>query len=89
MAWFTISTGAANAATAGTTTGVQPATTTARTAVLGMSPDDSDDLTVVIEGHDGKFIVLRSADDAEDSPDYKRVLTASSVQRAQEWIDEQ
>jgi DNA-directed RNA polymerase subunit RPC12/RpoP len=54
-----------------------------------MSPDDSDDLTVVIEDDDGKFIVLRSADDAEHSPDYKRVFTASSVQRAQEWIDEQ
>jgi hypothetical protein len=54
-----------------------------------MSPDESDDLTVVIEEHDGKFIVLRSADDPEDAPEYQRVFTTNSAPRAQEWIDEQ
>jgi hypothetical protein len=54
-----------------------------------MSPEESEDLTVVIEELDGEFIVVRSADDAEDSPDYQRVFTTKSVQRAQKWIDEQ
>jgi DNA-directed RNA polymerase subunit RPC12/RpoP len=54
-----------------------------------MSPCDSDDLTYLIKEDDGEFVVLRSADDAEDSPRYQRVFRTNSKQTAQEWIDEQ
>jgi DNA-directed RNA polymerase subunit RPC12/RpoP len=40
-----------------------------------MSPYDSDDLTWLIEGPDdeGVYTVMRSPDDAEDSPNYRCV----------------
>jgi DNA-directed RNA polymerase subunit RPC12/RpoP len=56
-----------------------------------MSPCDSDDLSVTVEGPDdeGNYTVMRSADDAEDSPDYQSVFRTNSKEEAQRWIDEQ
>ena len=56
-----------------------------------MSPCDSDDLSVIVEGPDdeGVYTVMRSDDDAEDSPDYQRVFRTNSKERAQEWIAEE
>jgi hypothetical protein len=53
-----------------------------------MSPCESDDLTYLIEEGDDQVVVMRSADDAEDSRDYQRVFTTNSKQRAQKWVDE-
>jgi hypothetical protein len=38
-----------------------------------MSPHESDDLTEVVEERDGKFIALRSPENAEDTADYKEI----------------
>jgi hypothetical protein len=38
-----------------------------------MSPHESDDLTEIVDEQDGRFVALRSRDDAEDSPDYEEV----------------
>ena len=56
-----------------------------------MSPCDSDDLSVIVEGpdDDGVYTVMRSDDDAEHSPDYQCVFKTNSKERAQEWINEQ
>jgi DNA-directed RNA polymerase subunit RPC12/RpoP len=56
-----------------------------------MSLYDSDDLSVIVEGPDDKgvYTVMRSADDAEDSPDYQCVFRTNTKERAQQWIDEQ
>jgi hypothetical protein len=38
-----------------------------------MSPDESDDLTEIVEERDGKYIALRSPESAGDAPDYQEV----------------
>jgi hypothetical protein len=38
-----------------------------------MSPDESDDLTEIVEERDGKFIALRSPESAGDAPDYQEI----------------
>ena len=38
-----------------------------------MSPRNSDNLTEIVDERDGRFVALRSRDDAEDSPDYEEV----------------
>jgi hypothetical protein len=38
-----------------------------------MSPDESEDLTVVIEKADSEFVVLESPDTAEHNPDYREL----------------
>ena len=55
-----------------------------------MSPFESDDLSWLVEGPDdeGVYTVMRSADDAEDDPNYQVVFTTSSQEKAQDWIDE-
>ena len=55
-----------------------------------MSPCDSDDLTVIVDGpdEDGVYVVLKSADDAEDSPNYRCVFRTNSKERALEWDDQ-
>jgi hypothetical protein len=42
-----------------------------------MSPYESDDLTEIVEERDTKFVVLRSPDRAEDTPDYELVAVLS------------
>jgi DNA-directed RNA polymerase subunit RPC12/RpoP len=44
-----------------------------------MSPHDSDDLTEIVGERDGRFVALRSRDDAEDSPDYEEVAFLCDV----------
>ena len=38
-----------------------------------MCPDNSENLTVVIEGRDGDYFILQSSDEAEHDPDYKDI----------------
>jgi hypothetical protein len=38
-----------------------------------MSPHDSNDLTEVIENESNTFVVLRSAESAEHTPDYRKL----------------
>jgi len=38
-----------------------------------MSPCKSDELTEIVDEQDGRFVALRSRDDAEDSPDYEEI----------------
>jgi DNA-directed RNA polymerase subunit RPC12/RpoP len=49
-----------------------------------ISPCDSDGLSVIVEGPDDEdfYTVMRSADNADDSPDYQRIFTTNSKQRA-------
>jgi hypothetical protein len=48
-----------------------------------MSPYESDDLTDVIETDAGGFVLLRSPDTAEHTPDYYEVGTFSTRQEAE------
>jgi hypothetical protein len=51
-----------------------------------MSPYESDDLTEVIRPGDGGFVVLRSPDTAEHSPDYCEVGTFSTRAQAEAYL---
>ena len=44
----------------------------------------------LVEGPDeeGIYTVMRSPDDAEDSPNYRCVLKTNSKERALKWVDE-
>jgi hypothetical protein len=44
-----------------------------------MSPHESDDLTEIVDERDGRFVALRSRDDAEDSPIYEEVAFLCDV----------
>ena len=51
-----------------------------------MSPEASDDLTVVLDGKlDGQFAVLRSPDTAEHKPDYEEVALFPTRAEAEAW----
>lgn len=47
-----------------------------------MSPLNSDDLTEIVDERGGKFVALRSREDAEDSPDYEEVAILCDVPRS-------
>jgi hypothetical protein len=51
-----------------------------------MSPEDSDDLSEIIEERGGAFVVLRSPDTAEHLPDYEEVATFSTYQQAKAFL---
>jgi hypothetical protein len=51
-----------------------------------MSPDESDDLSVVIAAGDQGFIVWRSPASAERSPDYQPVGRFPTVGAAESFI---
>lgn len=51
-----------------------------------MSPYDSDDRTLIIEDYNGRFVVLRSADAAEDSPEYREVAEFRTLKRAEAFV---
>jgi len=47
-----------------------------------MSPDRSDDLTHAVEKRNGEFVVLRSAETAEHTPDYYEVRSFRTEREA-------
>ncbi len=51
-----------------------------------MSPYKSDDLTEIIKSHGGTFVVLRSPDTAEHTPDYCEITTFSTHAQAQAYL---
>ena len=52
-----------------------------------MSPYESDDLTGVINERHGMFLVLRSADTAEDMPNYEEVAKFPTVDEAKTYLE--
>jgi hypothetical protein len=52
-----------------------------------MSPFNSDDLTNVIRQRDGRFLVLRSPDTAEDAPSYKEIASFKVREHAEEFVE--
>jgi predicted nucleic acid-binding Zn-ribbon protein len=52
-----------------------------------MSPDDSDDLTGIIEREKWAFVVLWSSDAAEHSPEYEEVARFRSEKLAKAYLD--
>lgn len=51
-----------------------------------MSPDQSDDLTDVIEKRGSGYVVLRSPETAEDSPDYCELGSFPTREAAEHWL---
>jgi hypothetical protein len=51
-----------------------------------MSPDKSIDLTEIIEEYEGKFLVYRSPDSAEDSAEYELIAECDTRQAAEEVL---
>ena len=51
-----------------------------------MSPSESDDLTHVIEQRGDRFVVLRSPDAAEHSPDYFEMASFTTRQEAEHYL---
>lgn len=51
-----------------------------------MTPYDSDDLTEVIEQREGKYVVLRSPDLAEDKPEYKEIDRFDTLKSASAYL---
>ena len=51
-----------------------------------MSPYESDDLTEIIEEHEGKFIVLRSPDTAEHASSYDEIASFSTMEEAEAYL---
>ncbi len=52
-----------------------------------MSPDDSDDLTGIVERERRMFVVLWSPDSAEDSPSYEEVARFRSEKLANAYLE--
>jgi hypothetical protein len=53
-----------------------------------MSPDDSDDLTEMIARRGEEFVVLRSPDTAECTPDYREVAVFPTFEAAEASLDD-
>ena len=51
-----------------------------------MSLYESEDLTEIIDKKDGAFVVMRSADTAEDSPKYEEIARFPTLQRAEDYL---
>jgi hypothetical protein len=51
-----------------------------------MSPDDSDNLTYVIERRAGMYVVLWSPETAEHSPDYRELASFPTRQEVRRWL---
>jgi DNA-directed RNA polymerase subunit RPC12/RpoP len=52
-----------------------------------MSPYDSDDLTEIIESRDEAFVVLRSPEAAEHTPDYEEIAKFSTLTEAEAYLE--
>jgi hypothetical protein len=51
-----------------------------------MSPDDSDDLTEVIQKCGAEYVVLWSPETAEHCPDYRKLGSFKTEIEAQRWL---
>lgn len=51
-----------------------------------MSPHQSDDLTAVVEKSGRWFLVLRSPESAEESPDYEQVASFRTLKQAKAYL---
>jgi len=51
-----------------------------------MTPYDSVDLTEFVEESEGQFLVFRSPDTAEDSPDYELIAECPTLEAAEEVL---
>lgn len=51
-----------------------------------MSPYDSNDLTEIVVVHEERFLVLRSPDSAETSPEYVEVAKFSTPEQAVAYL---
>jgi hypothetical protein len=51
-----------------------------------MTPFKSEDLTELIVEEKGRFVVLRSSDEAEDDPDYQELGRFSTRDDAREFL---
>jgi hypothetical protein len=51
-----------------------------------MSPDQSDDLTHMLEQRANRFVVLRSVESADDTPDYEIVARFPSRELAEAYL---
>jgi hypothetical protein len=51
-----------------------------------VSPSNSDDLTEVIESRESTFVVLRSPDSAEHTPDYEELAGFPTRQLAEAYL---
>jgi len=51
-----------------------------------MSPCESDDLTEIVEQRAHLFVVLRSSETAEQTPDYERVASFSTLKLAEAYM---
>ncbi len=51
-----------------------------------MSPDESDDLTTVIEPDGNKFVVLWSPETAEHDPDYRELGLFPTREQAEAFL---
>ena len=52
-----------------------------------MSPYDSDDLTEIIEGREGQFLVYRSPACAEHYPNYEGVAKFPTLKQAETYLE--
>jgi hypothetical protein len=52
-----------------------------------ISPYDSDDLTEIIEQHGPRFVVLRSPESAEHSPDYGEIAAFATTGEAEAFLE--
>lgn len=51
-----------------------------------MTPFNSEDLTELIVEESGKFVVLRSSEEAEDDPDYEELGRFATRDAAKEFL---
>ena len=51
-----------------------------------MSPDNSDDLTKVIEKHGRRYVVLCSPETAGHCPDYRELRSFPTKKEAERWL---
>jgi len=52
-----------------------------------ISPYDSDERTEIIERRGATFVMLRSADTAENSPDYAEIAAFLTMEEAQAFVE--
>jgi hypothetical protein len=51
-----------------------------------MTPFRSEDLTELVVEEDGKFVVLRSSEEAEDDPDYEELGRFPTREAAKDFL---
>jgi DNA-directed RNA polymerase subunit RPC12/RpoP len=51
-----------------------------------MTPHHSIDLTEIVQDHNGKFLVYKSLDSAEHSPDYDLIAEFATAEQAEHFL---